>query len=359
MSGRHAQDASAVAASVPPEKDVEQTRPIRMLTSWMLLRLAVQRRTRSWFPAGRGTQPLVAVLVLVLAAVLLRSPQPAAGTADAAQDAAPAPATATWKPAPPLPAWADQHAPVAAQQDPAAIAPRTPTGQELAQLPKAIVGTVIPAAPADPAPTAAPGTTVVHPIHDVAVYAEPGGRAVAVLPVRQVLTPTWVPVLDRRPGWVLAMLPARPHPSGAAAVGWIHLTPDIELAEREHRVDIDTTSGRVSVLAELAHTASAPSTLGTVAPASSTALAGAVTTGYRSFVAISDDTEHASWFLRLWPLRIDTSRVCTETWTAVSVPGLPSTSPLGTLDHDGCVPTPASLHAALTQVPAGTVVILR
>lgn len=358
MSGRHAKGAPAAGAGAPPEKDVEQTRPIPVLTSWMLLRHAARRRTRTWFRAGRGTQALVAVLLLVLAATLLRSPQPAAGTESVHQDVASV--TATGKPAPPLPAWAEQRAPVAAQQDPAAVAPRTPTGQELAQLPKAIVGTVIPAVPADPAPGATPGLTVVHPTQEVAVYAEPGGSAVAVLPVRQLLTATWVPVLDRKPGWVLVMLPARPHPGGAAAVGWIHLTPVIELAEREHRIDIDTASGRVSVLTEFAHTVSAPSTLGTVAPASSsTALAGAVTTGHRSFVAISGDHDLASWFLRLWPLRIDTSRVCTEAWTTVSVPGLPGTSPLGQLDHDGCVPTPASLHAALVQVPAGTVVVLR
>ncbi|RAS59439.1 hypothetical protein C8D87_11451 [Lentzea atacamensis] len=365
MSGHSGQGASGTAATgsaavaavagpeVPPESELEQTRPIRALSSWMLLRYAVRRRWRSWFRAGRGTQGLVVVLLLALAAVLLRSPQPAAETADPAEQAAPA--TATWKPPPPLPAWATARAPVAAQQDPAAITPRTPTDQELSQLPKAVVGTVLPAAPADPEPGVTPGMTVLHPTRDVAVYAEPGGCAVAVLPALQMLTPSWVPVIDRTPGWVLVMLPVRPHPGGAATVGWIHLTPDVELAERDHRIDIDTTNGRVSVLAELAHAATTSSTLGTVAPASSTVQA----RGQRSFVAVSGHTEFASWLLRLWLLRVDASRVCTESWTAVSVPGLPGTSPLGKLDHDGCVPTPSSLHAALSQIPAGTVVTLR
>lgn len=355
--GTTATGTTAVAAvagpGVPPESELEQTRPIRMLTSWTLLRYAVRRRWRSWFRAGRGTQGLVVVLVLALAAVLLRSPQPAAQTADPAEQAAPA--IATGKLPPPLPAWAVARAPVAAQQDPAAVTPRTPTEQELAGLPMAVVGTVLAAAPADPAPGVIPGMTVLHPTRGVAVYAAPGGHAVAVLPALQMLTPTWVPVLDRTPGWVLVMLPVRPHPSGAAAVGWIHLTPDVELAERDHRIDIDTANGRVSVLAELAHSAATSSTLGTVAPASSTALV----RGQRSFVAVGGHSEFASWLLRLWLLRVDTNRVCTESWTSMSVPGLPGTSPLGKLDHDGCVPTPASLHAALTQVPAGTVVILR
>jgi hypothetical protein len=353
MTGNPAQDVPHADAGVPPETDVEQTRPIRVLTSWTLLWHAARLKARSWFRAGRGTQALVAVLLLVLAAMLLRSPQPTAdigGRTQAAEQA-----SATWKPAPPLPAWAGQRKPVAAQQDPAAIAPRTPGDHELAQLPRAVIGEVIPAAPTDPGPGNTPGTTVVHPTRDVAVYAEPGGCAVAVLPPRQVLTATWVPVLDRTPGWVQVMLPVRPHPGGTAAVGWIHLNPDVEVTEREHRIDIDTTNGRVSVLTEVAHAAATVP----VADQQIRPPTGPAGGGHRSFVAVTGQFDLAPWLPRLLPLAADTSRVCTEAWTTVSVPGLPATTPLGTLDHDGCVPAPAPLRAALTQVPVGTVVILR
>lgn len=344
-----------------PETDPEKTLPMPALTSWMLLRHALRLRMLSWWRPNAGLTLVAVAILVVLVALLLRTHNTQTRDADTrdvsqADSAAPA-ATAT--PAPPMPVHGAARTPVAAQEDPSAVAPRVPSAQEMSRLPKAVIGAVLEAAPVDLAPAVTPGTTVLHPTQDTAVYVEPGGSAFAVLPSRQVLTPTWVPVVDRRPGWVLVMLPTRPHPGGAAAVGWIYLQPTVELAEGDRRVEVDTATGRVSVLAELGGVTTY-SPLGAARPAGTVAQT-APATGRRSFVAIGGQpATETSWLLRmLWPFAIDTSRVCTGSFTTVSVPGLPASSPLGSLDPAGCVPTPPALHSALTQVPAGAAVLLR
>lgn len=340
-----------------PETDPEKTLPMVPLTSWRLLRHAVRLRALSWRRPGAGLKLVAVAVLVVLVALLLRTRD--ADAHDAGRTATAVP-TATATPAPPLPVpvRGSVGAPVPAQEDPAAVAPRVPSAQELSRLPKAVVGEVVDSAPADPAPAVTPGTTVLHPTKDTAVYAEPGGCAFAALPPRQVLAPTWVPVVDRRPGWALVMLPTHAHPGGAAAVGWIHLRPTVELADGDRRVDIDTSTGRVSVLAELGGV-TLPSTLGTAQPAGAVAPS-APAAGRRSFVAIGGQAAETSWLLQLlWPFPIDTGRVCTGAFSAVSVPGLPASSPLGSLDAAGCVPAPPALRSALAQVPAGAVVLLR
>jgi hypothetical protein len=56
---------------------------------------------------------------------------------------------------------------------------------------------------------------VVHPLRPQIVYAGPGKRPVAVLPATEFGSPTWVPVVQRSPGWECVLLPSRP-------TGWIY-----------------------------------------------------------------------------------------------------------------------------------------
>ncbi|MFD9701250.1 hypothetical protein [Lentzea sp. NPDC059081] len=341
---------------VDPESDPEKTLPIRRMTTWVLLRQAIRFRLIAWRWPKAGHKLIAAAVLVVLAAVMLRAQDTTSH--DRNQTGTAAKTTSTGTPGPALSQPAAGLTPVAAHEDPGAVAPRMPSTQELAALPRAVIGAVMEAAPADPAPPVTPGTTMLHPKQDIAVYAEPGGCAFAALPVRQVLTPTWVPVVERKPGWALVLLPTRPHPGGVAAAGWIHLNPTVELAEGDRRIEVDTTTGRVSVLAVLGQvTTNGP--LGATRPAGTVSRA-VVSPGTRSFVAIGGQVAETSWLLRLmWPFHIDTGRVCTGTFSALSVPGLPASSPLGSLDPAGCVATPPCLHSALTQVPAGTPVLLR
>src|SRR5581483_6226780 len=76
-----------------------------------------------------------------------------------------------------------------------------------------------PAAPQDPAPFKPETGIVIHPAATRVIYARPGGPAVGVLPATELGSPTWVPVIQTRPGWDRILLPTRPNHS----TGWIYL----------------------------------------------------------------------------------------------------------------------------------------
>lgn len=341
---------STARLTAGPETEQEKTQPLKPLTAMTLLRQALLLRLADWRSTGMLVRLLLVAILIVLVALLLRLH--AISRPVAAPTPVPDTVTATATPAPSL----RDRMPAAAQLDAAAVAPRAISEAEMAALPRAVVGMTLSGALADPAPGSDPGTVVLHPTVDTAVYAEPGGCAFAVLPPRQVLTPTWTPVLERRPGWALVMLPSRPHPTGAAAVGWIHLRPQVELAHGDRRVEIDTATGKVTVLAELGHATATPSVL-TGTPAS---VAASVRTGGRSFVAAGGQADALPWLLRvLWPFRLDADRLCTGPIGGITVPGLPAASPLGRIDPTGCIPVPPGVRDALRDVPAGTAVLLR
>ncbi|MFF5100366.1 MULTISPECIES: hypothetical protein [Actinosynnema] len=52
-------------------------------------------------------------------------------------------------------------------------------------------------------------------------------------------------------------------------------------------------------------------------------------------------------------------RICTALLGATSVPGLPSTSPLGQLDTQNRLVVTDGLHRALAEIPAGAIVLQR
>ncbi|WP_253864008.1 L,D-transpeptidase family protein [Prauserella halophila] len=99
------------------------------------------------------------------------------------------------------------------------------TEEQLAKLPEATTYDDLEQAPIDPemGDTSASenGTgTVLHPEQELAVYKKPGGEPFAKLPVEQISSPTWVPVIGEKGDWAQILLPARPN----GASGWIHAT---------------------------------------------------------------------------------------------------------------------------------------
>ena len=119
-------------------------------------------------------------------------------------------------------------------------APAEVSGTELARLPRATTYASIPAAPGDPAPFAATGGLVVHPLRPQIVYAGPGKRPVAVLPATELGSPTWVPVVQRSPGWERVLLPSRPN----RATGWIYTAgargPQLDTRRSAYLIRIST-----------------------------------------------------------------------------------------------------------------------
>jgi hypothetical protein len=344
------------------ESPSEQTRPLPRMSR---LRLALHgwrhpvtgRRRRRM-----AAQALGAVALVALAAMVLRD-QGAGTSAGQARSTSTSSTTVTVTAT-------VSPTPTPAQEDPAAVAPRTPSTQEWDALPVALVGSTLDV-PADPDPGAEPGTTMLHPADPIPVYAAPGGPAVARLPEYQLLAPTWVPVIDRRPGWAQVLLPARPTTGGVAGAAWVHLTDKVHLVDSDRRIEIDTAGGAVTVLAELARADTAHPDSGTTASTVTSPATGRVVG--RTFVAIGGRSLGAPWFLRLvlasgaagmvkhtvWPFTVSTARLCAGPLGGVAIPGLPTTSGLGALNGAGCVATPEAVREALHEVPTGTMVLLR
>ena len=324
---------------VPAESAAEQTLPFVPLTRGreLLLGLCFRARTR-WRSGTSALKAAAIVLVGLLVLVLMRN-------ADSTGTAASATSTTS---APPTSATSTTPTPSQAKEDPEAIPPRRPTPEQLFELPVATVGAVLGAAVPDPAPATDPGTAVLHPVEETVVYTEPGGHAVARLPSTQFAAPTWVPLIDRRPGWAMVLLPGNPLPDGASPAGWIHLDANVELTTVGHRIHIDRANGTAAVLTELGRITLAQ----TGTPA-------APPTGRRTFVAVSATTTPRGLIRWWWPALVTGKQICTTRTAAISIPNLPAQSPLGQLDDRGCLTTPADLQDLLREVPAGAVVLLR
>ncbi|UJW30904.1 L,D-transpeptidase [Saccharothrix sp. AJ9571] len=123
--------------------------------------------------------------------------------------------------------------------------PPPPSPEVLAALPEATTFGELATAPADPSPTIPTGGEVLHPKADAVIYRAPGAEPIARLPVTQVGSPTWVPVLARQGDWAQVLLPTRPN----GATGWLHATPEnVESAQNDFQVDVDLAEFRLEIL---------------------------------------------------------------------------------------------------------------
>ena len=119
--------------------------------------------------------------------------------------------------------------------------PAVPVGErELSRLPEATTYGTTGAAPVDL--TGRSDGTVVTVDEAVAAFSRPGGPAVARIPKTQLGLETWLPVLERAPGWSRVRLPSRPN----GATAWV---PDDRLraAHTTWAVQIDLGSERLTV----------------------------------------------------------------------------------------------------------------
>ncbi|MFI0354834.1 L,D-transpeptidase [Actinomadura sp. 9N407] len=124
-------------------------------------------------------------------------------------------------------------------------APGAPANAATGKLPQATTYTTLKGLPEDKEPFGKNTGTVVRPKAPLPVSALPGGAAVATLPDKQLGGPTWVPVVESRPGWHRVLLPSRPN----RVTGWIPGAPgQVETARSSYLVKVDVGDRRLTLL---------------------------------------------------------------------------------------------------------------
>jgi lipoprotein-anchoring transpeptidase ErfK/SrfK len=219
---------------------------------------------------------------------------------------------------------------------------------QAAQLPLATTYATTPTAPQDPAPFAAETGTVVHPTTTRVIYARPGGPAVAELPVTELGSPTWVPVVQSQPGWDRILLPTRPDRS----TGWIYLGGGgLQSAYTPYQVDVDLAAYRVTIL-------DAGRSLGSWTVAEGAP--GTPTPTGRTFVLASLVPTQPTYSPLILPLGTHSDTLTTYGGGpgTVGLHGWPDASVFGHAVSHGCVRVPPAALRALSQVPLGSPVII-
>jgi hypothetical protein len=231
----------------------------------------------------------------------------------------------------------------------AAVPPVHLSAAQTARLPRATTfGRLLPGAPRDQ-DAAAPGLGIVlHPTASRVVYAHPGGPPVAVLPSSQFGGPTWVPVVQSRPGWDRVLLPTRPNGS----TGWVYLGGSgLQVASDSYRIEVNLAGYRLSltndgrVLGSWAVAVGAPHT--------------PTPTG-RTFLLASAAPAHPTFspLILALGLHSDALRSFDGGPGTVALHGWPDPAVFGHPVSHGCVRIPATALQVLSRVPIGTVVTI-
>ena len=219
---------------------------------------------------------------------------------------------------------------------------------QIARLPAATTYGTTAAAPPDPAPFAPETGFVLHPEATRVVYSRPGGPPVAALPVAELGSPTWVPVVQAQPGWDLVLLPARPNRS----TGWIYLGGGgLQTAYSAYQVQINLATLRLTVL-------DAGQSLGSWTVADGTA--GTPTPTGRTFLLASLAPRHPTYSPLILPLGTHSDTLSTYGGGpgTVGLHGWPDAAVFGHAASHGCVRVPPAALRALSRIPLGSPVII-
>lgn len=228
------------------------------------------------------------------------------------------------------------------------VPPAHVSAAQMARLPAATTYGTTPAAPPDPAPFAPETGIVLHPDATRVVYTRPGGPPVAALPVTEIGSPTWVPVVQSQPGWDRVLLPARPNRS----TGWIYLGGGgLQTAYSSYEVRISLAAHRLTVL-------DAGHSLGSWTVADGTA--SAPTPTGRTFLLASLAPRHPTYSPLILPLGAHSDTLTTYGGGpgTVGLHGWPDPAVFGHADSHGCVRVPPTALRALSRVPLGSPVII-
>ena len=228
------------------------------------------------------------------------------------------------------------------------VQPMRVSSAQMARLPAATTYGTTPAAPPDPAPFAPETGIVLHPEATRVVYARPGGPPVAALPVTQLGSPTWVPVVQSQPGWDRVLLPARPNRS----TGWIYLGGGgLQTAYSPYQVQINLATRRLTVL-------DAGNSLGSWTVADGTA--STPTPTGRTFLLASLAPRHPTYSPLILPLGAHSDTLTTYGGGpgTVGLHGWPDPAVFGHAASHGCVRVPPAALRALSRIPLGSPVMI-
>ncbi|MBB2913998.1 lipoprotein-anchoring transpeptidase ErfK/SrfK [Streptosporangium becharense] len=217
-----------------------------------------------------------------------------------------------------------------------------------ARLPVATTYATLRRAPRDPDPFGPMSGLVVHPTADRVVYVRPGGPPLAVLPPAQLEGPTWVPVVERRPGWERVLLPSRPNRS----TGWIHTGGGgLRSARRTRRVEIGLAARRLAVFDGDRRLGSWRVAVG--AP-------GTPTPRGRTFLLASVSPARPTYTPRFLALgaHSGTLRTFAGGPATVALHGWPDEGVFGRAVSYGCVRVPSAALRVLSRLPPGSPVTI-
>ena len=228
------------------------------------------------------------------------------------------------------------------------VQPMRVSSAQIARLPAATTDGTTPAAPPDPAPFAPETGIVLHPAAARVVYTRPGGPPVAALPATELGSPTWVPVVQSRPGWDRVLLPARPNRS----TGWIYLGGgELQTAYSPYRVQISLATRRLTVL-------DAGHSLGSWTVADGAA--GTPTPTGRTFLLALLAPRQPAYSPLILPLGAHSDTLTTYGGGpgTVGLHGWPDPAVFGHAVSHGCVRVPPAALRALSRIPLGSPVMI-
>lgn len=231
---------------------------------------------------------------------------------------------------------------------PGPVTPVAVSAAQVARLPLATTFARLREAPQDSEPFEPMDGVVAHPTAPQVIYAHPGGPPVAVLPTTELGSPTWVPVVQKQPGWARVLLPSRPNRS----TGWIHVGGGgLRNAYSAYRVRVDLSAHRLTVfdagrrLGSWTVAVGAPST--------------ATPTG-RTFLLASRAPTRPTYSPLILPL--GTHSAGFDTFGGgpgtIALHGWSDETVFGQEISHGCVRVPAAALRVLSRVPLGSPVMI-
>jgi lipoprotein-anchoring transpeptidase ErfK/SrfK len=231
---------------------------------------------------------------------------------------------------------------------PRMVEPLPVSAARMARLPGATTFGRLRGAPLDPDPFSPETGVLIHPRVAQVVYAYPGGQPVAVLPATELSSPTWVPVVQSRPGWDRVLLPTRPNRS----TGWIFLGGSgLQTAYSAYRIEISLAAYRLTVLDRGRRLGSWTVAVGAQSTPTPTG---------RTFLLASVAPRHPTYSPLILPLGVHSHTLSSFGGGpgTVGLHGWPDPSVFGHAVSHGCVRVPPAALRVLSRIPLGSPVVI-